>query len=584
MSLFVVFIVGAVLLGAGAMLSPAWRTAQPRVALASTFCLALVVGGAVFYAELFGWDTLVIDYLLFALLSGVVLGGTLSTAQARAEAKGERLQDRDQGWPGPHDLAFFALAAMLLIIPAQHLPAALGTQGQISATHSLTTSLGQSFSALSPLSEATVLTPPGLHALSAYLSQQLGQPIPLIQLVIGALSIFLALWLAYDFGAEMRDKRLGRALAIGVLLGGGLHLSALDGHFAELLALPFMQAFLLYALRCRRHNQLLDALAGGLMMGAVFITSWSMSLVMLLGFAALIFWSWRLADAGSSRSHWTLTIGFPLVALIAVSPWLIKNLPLLTPISPSPYPANAALLLDMPREQGIIFLALAAAGMLFGLRKSADLRGWSLLMLIWLLLVMEFAFLGMIGALLAPLGDMVNAPNLARHGLILPGSWFAAIALLELWERQVSPGIKRRLRAAATPLMAATALLILALGIAFPSLLTALRPALDLPHETVTRADIAAMRWLREHAPDDALLRAADGHGWLPIYSERKALDLRAAAYFEWDALTALDDARAADYIFASERAGPISGEGLRLVFEHGGARVYQRISASKAD
>ena len=101
MSLFVVFIVGAVLLGAGAMLSPAWRSAQPRVALAATLCLALVVGGAVFYAEAFAWNTLVVDYLLFVLLSGVVLGGTLSTAQARAEAKGEQLADRDQGlaWP-----------------------------------------------------------------------------------------------------------------------------------------------------------------------------------------------------------------------------------------------------------------------------------------------------------------------------------------------------------------------------------------------------------------------------------------------------------------------------------------------------
>ena len=82
MSLFVVFIFAAVLLGAGAMLSPAWRTAQPRIALSAALCLALVVGGAVFYTEAFGWDTLVVDYLLFALLSGVVLGGTLSTAQA----------------------------------------------------------------------------------------------------------------------------------------------------------------------------------------------------------------------------------------------------------------------------------------------------------------------------------------------------------------------------------------------------------------------------------------------------------------------------------------------------------------------
>ena len=66
--------------------------------------------------RLSGWDTLVVDYLLFALLSGVVLGGTLSTAQARAEARGERLEDRDQGWPGPGDLAFFAFAALLLLV------------------------------------------------------------------------------------------------------------------------------------------------------------------------------------------------------------------------------------------------------------------------------------------------------------------------------------------------------------------------------------------------------------------------------------------------------------------------------------
>ena len=82
MSLFIVFILLAVLLGAGVMLAPAWRTAQPRIGLAATLCLALVTGGAVFYAEIFGWNTLGVDYLLFALLSGVVLGGTLSTAQA----------------------------------------------------------------------------------------------------------------------------------------------------------------------------------------------------------------------------------------------------------------------------------------------------------------------------------------------------------------------------------------------------------------------------------------------------------------------------------------------------------------------
>ena len=249
MSLFVVFIFGAVLLGAGAMLSPAWRTAQPRIALSAALCLALIVGGAVFYTEAFGWDTLVVDYLLFALLSGVVLGGTLSTAQARAEARGERLADRDQGWPGPEDLAFFALAALLVVMPLGHLAAPLGAQGQFSALHSLATREGESFTSLAPFAPgAKVIVAPGLHALSAYLSQQLGHPVPLIQQSVSAVIVYLLVWLAYDFGAEIRDKRLGRALALALLLCGGLHASNLDGHFAELLALLFMTAFL--CMRC----------------------------------------------------------------------------------------------------------------------------------------------------------------------------------------------------------------------------------------------------------------------------------------------------------------------------------------------
>ena len=41
MSLFIVFVVGAVIIGAGAMLSPTWPTSQPRVGLSAAFSLAL---------------------------------------------------------------------------------------------------------------------------------------------------------------------------------------------------------------------------------------------------------------------------------------------------------------------------------------------------------------------------------------------------------------------------------------------------------------------------------------------------------------------------------------------------------------
>ncbi|NOG52544.1 MAG: hypothetical protein HND48_26175 [Chloroflexi bacterium] len=83
MTLIVFFIFGAVVLGAGAMLSPAYPTAQPRVGLNASLALALIAGGAVFYGTAAGWNTLVVDYMLFLLVTSIFLGGTLSFGQKR---------------------------------------------------------------------------------------------------------------------------------------------------------------------------------------------------------------------------------------------------------------------------------------------------------------------------------------------------------------------------------------------------------------------------------------------------------------------------------------------------------------------
>ena len=214
MQLFIIFVFGAVVLGAGVMLSPAWPTDQPRVALAAALALALVVGGAVFWSEMFSWDTLVIDYMLFALVTAIFLGGTLSSAQARAEARGEELLDEEQGWPGPRDLAFFAMVGVVLIVIALALPVPLGTNAQETGYMTLAAREGKTFDTLAPYHpEVSYLYAPGSTALTAYLSQQLHQPIPDVQMGVGAVIALLCVWLAYDLGAELRDKRLGRAMA-----------------------------------------------------------------------------------------------------------------------------------------------------------------------------------------------------------------------------------------------------------------------------------------------------------------------------------------------------------------------------------
>ena len=577
MSLFVFFIFAAVLLGAGAMLSPAWRTTQPRVALAATLCLGLVVGGAVFYAETFGWDTLVVDYLLFALLSGVVLGGTLSTAQARAEARGERLEDRDQGWPGPGDLAFFVFAALLLLVPHLYLAAPLGEKGTVLGFHSLAVREDGSFTSLAPyLPDEQVIVSPGFHALSAYLSAQLDQSIPLIQLSVAAVVALLLIWLAYDLGAELADKRHGRAIATATLLCLGVYRSFLDGHFAELLALLFMFAFLLYALRLLRQFNLADLVAAGLMMGAVAYTSLSLTLVTLLGWIALLVLVWTQGRGESTAAaRWGLTIAIPAVALLGIAPWLVNNLPLIWPITPSPFPADLSNLFLIIRDHGILIALLAFWGLWIGLRASGRLRFVSLLMLTWFLFIIEFSCVGVIGRLLPPMGELSNAPNLARHGVILPFIWFGGIALLTIWDSRVSAALKARLRNAAFFIIVIAAALLVLFAAAFQPLLD----FLGFPPGKLTYDDVAAMTWLRDNAPPDAIVMAADGDAWLPVFSERRAIDVRAVRYFEWDLIKDLGvDPSDADYVFAPLWLQQQPNGPLKLVFEQGNTGVFESV------
>lgn len=330
MQFFIFFIIWAVMVGAGAMLSPAWPTRQPRVGQAAAFSLALIVGGAVFWAELFGWGTLVIDYLLFALVSVVVLGGTLSQAQVRAEAQGIELEDAAQGWPGPMDLVFFTVAGVLFSLPLFLYAVPPGGTAAANGLVTLAAREGGSFTTLAPIDPAiSGFVAPGFHGISAYLSQQLGQPIPQIYLALGAVLGFLSVWVAYDLGGEIRDKRLGRAMALGLIVSVGVLNLQFSGHYPQLMAVLFALAYLLYGLRALRHGTPLDIVGGGLMLGAVLYVDPPLFvfclLLSLLGAATLLIP--RSIDKERSRPG-TLTLrllGVLLVAFLGTAPWTVQH-------------------------------------------------------------------------------------------------------------------------------------------------------------------------------------------------------------------------------------------------------------------
>lgn len=583
MQFFIVFILGAVLLGAGSMLSPSWRTAQPRIALGATLCLALVVGGAVFYASAFGWDTLVVDYLLFALLSGVVLGGTLSGAQARAEAKGETLSDDEEGWPGPQDLAFFAVVAIVILIPLFHIPAPLGTHGQILGYHTLTTRFGESFTTLAPFfPQEIVMVSPGFHAFSAYVSQQLDQSIPMIHMSVTAIVLYLCVWMAYDIGAELQNKRLGRAMAVAFLLCGGVFVSYLDGHFTELMALLFMMAFVMYAMRFIREFNIADMVAGGLMMGAVVYTNLSLSIILILGFVPLCVLAWMTNQPERNtgdllKSRVGLTLGFPLVMLIGIAPWLLRNFSLMFPINPSPFVADFSLLSVIILGQGILIVPLAIWGMVVGLRQKDDTRMLAIVMIVWLVLVLEASLLGVITGAIPLIGDLVNPANIARHGVVLPFTFLGGLAILHLWENLIPKNSQTTLRNRAYPFIAIVAVVFVAIGFGFNAIVDIARPIIGLPDETITADEISAMTWLRENTPTSATVYSSDENAWLSVYSEREATTFFAQRYFEWDDITAGQRLinRGYDYIILHDNANEEIPADMTVVFEQGDVKVY---------
>lgn len=550
MTLFVLFVFGSITLGAGAMLSPAWPTSQPRMALAGALSLALIVGGAIFYASLFGWNTLIIDYMLFALLVGIFLGGTLSHAQARAEAKGETLTDALQGWPGPQDLLFFVIAGVWLAWPAFILALPLGGHAPADALLTVTTRLGGTFNTLTPLyPQVQVAQPPGFYALAAYLSKQLGQSVALIHLVLGAVLAFLCVWMAYDLGAELRDKRLGRAMAVMMLVGTGLYLALLDSQYAALLGLLFGMAFLLYAFRYQRHGHLADLVAGGLLLGAVALAEPSTSLAFFAGFAI-----WVVLVGVERPFHlrrWLgLALGFPLVALAGLAPWLWRGG---QPVDL----ARAVVGIGEWITPHAVVLPFALIGI-----ASAFRRRWRELA--------NIARFATVWLVVAGVLQLLQVAHVGWVWLCAPLSLLGGIGLLDVYETYI-PQAARRRAYRHYYLLAGALLLVLLVFVVFK--VPVLERALNLPPAPLSADDMAVLEWVRQNVSQDVYILGPDDAYWAPALAERAFATLPPATYWEVAGDLNQEDAIARLLFVATGReASAPTGE---LLYQQGQARLY---------
>ncbi len=538
MPLFVIFVFGAVVFGAGAMLAPAWPTTQPRIGFMAALALGLIMGGAIFWAMLFGWNTLVIDYLLFALVTSIFLFGTLSYGQKRAEERGETLLDADQGWPGPRDLLMFGFIALIFIAPMLVLPVPLGTDAQGFGYLGLMTRLDGSFRTLAPWHpEIEYLYAPGFTLLIAYLSQQLNQGMHAVQMGMSAVLALLVVWLAYDLGSELRDKRLGRAMALVMFFSVGLFTAYMDSHYTTLLGMVFGLAFLIGVFRYLKEQRLVDAIAAGLMLGAMVLSHPDTTIIFALGYAPWLLLMGLGRPRPTLRTWLVLALGIPALALLAISPWLLNIRDLLGSNIVSPFARNPEYWRLMVLYHGVWIVPAALVGAVIGLRQRNQA---TLLAVIWLVMIVEFALLGILErlapALMAPLLRYDYPFSIAWHGPIVPYSILGGAAVLWAWERWLAGRWGVWLQRAAIPLLAVGMALVL-LGVIFHQPLLAFsKGRVGFFGTFSSAADVSAMQWIEQNTPADARLLNFPGSqfdnshesDWVPVIAERDSV------YYRW--------------------------------------------------
>lgn len=540
MPIIIILIFGAVVIGAGAMLAPAWPTVQPRIGSMAALSLGLVVGGAVFWAMLFGWNTLVVDYLLFALVCGIFLFGTLSYGQKRAESRGEELADADQGWPGPRDLLLFGFAALLFIVPALTLPVPLDTDAQGFGYLALSARMGGGFQTLAPFHpEISYLYAPGFSALTAYLSGQLEQGLQDVQIAVGAVLSLMMVLLAYDFGTEFRDKRLGRAMAVAMIGGVGLFTTFMDSHYTTLLALVFGFAFINFSLRYLHHRMVADAVASGLMLGAVILCHPDTTIILALGYVPWLVTMWWGKPRPTVASWLVLLAGVPLLALLAISPWLLNIRDLLGADIVSPFSRDPNYWQVMILYHGVVIVPIAIVGAVVGLRQRNQA---AILSVGWLLLILDFSTLGIIesvfGGLLAPILRYDYPFSIAWHGPIIPYTILGGMGLLWLWDRFAERRFGVALHRYAPAALGAVIALALVALVFSSQLLSLTKGLVGFYGAFSSESDVQAMEWLKVNSAADArILNHPGPHeaDWVPVVSERDSVYYRPQPFFQGD-------------------------------------------------
>jgi hypothetical protein len=523
----------AVVLGVGTQVARVLPTRGTRIGLGAVVFLALIVDGTWFIAPITNWSSALVDAVWIGVCVLILLAVAINTRYRRGII-GQPVRT----WPSARDLTFLALTAawfgaMLLVLPVP-----LDTDAQGFGYLALTLREGGDYSSLAPWHpEIHYLYSPGFTGMMAHLSAHFGSGIHMLQLMFGAMTVVLFVWTAYDLGCELEGPRTGRGFMLASVIGTGLITVFMDSHFPALLALIFSLAFITFVIRFLHTGHWSSALFAAICLAGVPLSHQDMAIALIIGYAPWLIVIW-LSRPRPSLSIWLgIAVIIPLAALVIVAPWLISVTDLLRSDIRSPYQVELDNWRTFVITQGGICVVLVGIGTLVGLRQRQPILLW---MMVWVVGLVEFSTLGLLEDsfpdLIGPLIKYNYPDGLAWNGPLIPYTVLGGTALVWLADRIGKDRTDRMVGWLAVPVFSLLTMVLVTGIVFFDALLDASKAYKDLIGCISSAADVDAMIWLRDNAPENArILNHPGPHegDWAPIVTEHDTVYFRPQHFFQ---------------------------------------------------
>lgn len=315
MIVFVAFVLLGLTLGVGMMLSPALPTAQPRVAAGAVLSFALVLNASLFHAATFGWNILMVDYLWFAMIMVVFLGGTLTIGMQKMEEALAAGKTATLGWPQIPTMGVFLLWGMIFM-------AILGLQGDLSQAIDGSKGLAESIATmqesvrLDALPDVQGRLGPGVPSVLTYFTTQLPSDLPE---TLGGLLVtmhILLIWMLYDLGNELG---LQRPYVWALTLGAPALALLFATDIVLLIGMLFVMGFWLFSLRWTQDSLRIDLVAGVACAAAAVLTHPATVAAMIAVYMLNLLWV-----SPQQYSKWGVgTVLLPILTVVSILPWLL---------------------------------------------------------------------------------------------------------------------------------------------------------------------------------------------------------------------------------------------------------------------